>query len=123
MNGSLAVDRYLAWRFHLAKRNCWHLVRESWLELTGRDLGDLTPNKISADALRSAVGTSEPSFDRLAAPADPCIVLMQNPGASPHVGLYHRGKVLQITASGASYMPLRVAAFGYQEVRFYRPCP
>lgn len=123
MTNALAVDRYLGWRFHIAKRNCWHLVRAAWLEITGDDLGDLTPARISAEALAGAVGASEPSFVRIPGPADPCIVLMQNVGASPHVSLYHRGKVLQITMTGASYVPLQVATFGYLEVRFYHPCP
>ncbi len=122
MIAALDIDAYLAWRFHLAKRNCWHMVRAAWRDLTGVDLGDLTPATISASALAGAVGASEAAFSLLISPTDPCIVLMQNPGASPHVGLYYRGKVLQVSSSGASYCPLRLATMGYKEVRFYRPC-
>lgn len=121
--GRINIDAYLALRFHIVKRNCWHLVRAAWLELTGLDLGDLTPARITAEALCGAVGASEPRFKMLDQVSDPCIVLMHRPGATPHVGLYYRGRVLQMTPKGASYMPLDIACFGYlkDEVRFYYP--
>ena len=117
---SLEVDRYLARRFDLARSNCWHLLRDAWMELTGRDLGDRTPERITTAALIGRFDTDVPSFERLDAPAEPSIVLMRSPGAVPHVGVYHRGRVLQMTARGASYVSLEAATAGFRDVEFYR---
>lgn len=116
----LSVDSYLGRRFNLARYNCWHLVRDGWLELTGLDLGDRTPERISTAALIGRFDNDVPEFEQLADPASPCIILMQQAGAVPHVGLFYRGKVLQMTAGGASYLPLDTATRGYGLISFYR---
>jgi hypothetical protein len=118
--GRLDVDRYLARRFDLARQNCWHLVRDGWLELTGRDLGDRTPELLTAAALRGRFDSDVPAFEELPSPAEPSIVLMRRPRAVPHVGLYYRARVLQMTPRGASYLPLPAAIAGFPDVRFYR---
>jgi len=116
----LEVDRYLTRRFDLARSNCWHMLRDAWLELTGRDLGDRTPERITSAALIGRFDSDVPSFQRLQRPVDPCIVLMRAPGAVPHVGLYHRRRVLQMKSTGASFVPLEVATAGFSDVGFYR---
>lgn len=116
----LDVDSYLARRFDLASQNCWHMLRDAWLELTGRDVGDRTPETITRAALIGRFDTDVPTFERLDSPAEPCIVLMRQPGEIPHVGLYYRRKVLQMTRDGASYIALERARFGYDDVGFYR---
>lgn len=117
---ALNVDHYLAWRFDLVKRNCWHLTQAAWLDLTGNDLGDRTPDRITAATLSGRFDTDVPEFTRLPAAADPCIVLMRAPGSVPHVGVFYRGRVLQMTSGGASFLPLPVATRGYPSVEFYR---
>lgn len=116
----LEVDRYLAWRFDLARCNCWHLARAAWLELTGRDLGDRTPDRISTAALLGRFDSDVPAFTRLPGPADPCLVLMRHAGAVPHVGVYYRRKVLQMRQRGPSYVALAEASAGFSQVEFYR---
>ena len=115
----LEIDRYLVRRFDLVHQNCWHLVRDAWRDLTGVDLGDRTPQRITKAALVGRFDTDVPAFAKLDTPADPCIVLMTSEGAVPHVGVFVRGKVLQMTQGGASYMPLGIATLGY-EVGYYR---
>jgi hypothetical protein len=117
----LTVDRYLAMRFHLVRSNCWRPVREGWLELTGFDLGDRTPESLSAAALIGRFDSDVPQFRRLDQPVDPSIVLMRAPSAVPHVGLFHRGRVLQLDARGASFLPLESATAGWPSVEFYAP--
>lgn len=113
------VSPYLAWRYHLTRCNCWHMVRAAWLDLTGRDLGERTPAQISFDALVGRFDTDVPAFHKLAGPQEPSIVLMRSPGAVPHVGVYHRRRVLQMTKQGASFMPLEAATRGYMSVEHY----
>jgi hypothetical protein len=115
----IEIDRYLVWRFDLETSNCWHMARAAWLELTGRDLGDLTPEIITADALRGRMNSEARRFRELPGPREPSLVLMRHGRAVPHVGVYHRGRVLQVTRRGASYMPLPAARAGFSEIRFY----
>ena len=117
----LNVDAYLARRFNLARQNCWHVLRDAWLELTGVDLGDRTPDRISTAALVGRFTSDVPAFQKLEAPAEPSIVLMRHPGLVPHVGLHWRRKVLQMASHGPSYLPLHMATAGYPDVGFYVP--
>lgn len=117
---NLSVDLYLARKFDLARQNCWHLVRDAWLEMTGVDLGDRTPARITAAALCGRFDSDVPAFRQLPGPQDPCIVLMRSPGAVPHVGIYHKRRILQMTQRGASFVPLESATSGYRDVGFYR---
>lgn len=110
---------YLARRFNLRDQNCWHLARDAWLELTGQDLGDRTPEQLTKAALLGRFDSDVPAFARLARPQDPCLVLFARGRDVPHVGVYTGGRVLQMTASGASYMPMAQARHGYSEVGYY----
>lgn len=117
---ALNIDEYLARRYHLETSNCWHLFRDAWAELTGIDLGDRTPASLAADALTARFRDDLPAFERLAGPQSPCAVLMRSPGAVPHIGLYYRGSVLQMTRRGASYMRLEIATAGWATREFYK---
>lgn len=121
----LNVDSYLTRRFDLARQNCWHTLRDAWLELTGTDLGDRTPEHLSLAALVGRFNSDVPTFRQLPAPAEPSIVLMRQPGQVPHVGLYWKRRVLQMARSGPSYLPLHMATAGYPAdgIGFYIPAP
>jgi hypothetical protein len=114
------VDSYLtaSWR----GRNCWHLVQRGWLELTGEDLGDRTPGRMAKDALVSRFAQDVPAFTRLPGPVDPSIVLMQSPGRVPHVGLFFRGRVLQLAGQTVTFLPPEQATTGWPKegVGYYR---
>lgn len=116
----LDVDSYLARRFHLRRQNCWHLARDAWLELTGRDLGDRTPETLTQAALEGRFQADVPAFELLPGPAEPSLVLMRSPGIVPHVGVHYRARVLQMTVNGASYLPVAQACAGYRQTEFYR---
>ncbi len=100
--------------------NCWHLARDAWLELTGVDVGDRTPGRPTADALMHVFDTDVPAFEKLDGPADPSLVLMRRRGVVPHVGVYYRGRILQITPGGASYVAPKIATMGFETVEYYR---
>lgn len=116
----LDVDSYLTRRFDLARQNCWHVLRDAWLDLTGDDLGDRTPARITTAALIGQFDSDVPTFRKLDGPAEPSIVLMTHARLVPHVGLYWRRKVLQMASGGPSYLPLAAATAGY-DVAFYVP--
>lgn len=120
MTGRVDVDSYLAWTFDLARRNCWHMLRAVWIDLTGEDLGDRTPERITTAALIGRFDTDVPAFRELPGPGEPSIVLMTRRGMVPHVGAHFGGRVLQMTAAGASYMPPALACVGFERVGHYR---
>jgi len=106
------IDRYLQRNFKLRGYNCWSLVREFWQDTQGVDLGPVIGFNDSKKL----------EYVKLEKPESPCIVLLLNPRQIPHVGVYWKGKVLHIKQSGAQYVPLNVASFGFKEVEFYKPC-
>jgi hypothetical protein len=114
------VERYLGLRFDLARWNCWHLARAAWLDLTGEDLGDRTPERITTAALLGRFDADVRTFRRLAGPEDPSIVLMRRDGVVPHVGVCFGGRVLQVRPEGASYLRVPAATAGWADVGFYR---
>lgn len=114
----LNVESYLAKSYHLKRYNCWHLAREAWLELTGRDIGDRTPEVITRAALFGKFDTDVPQFYPLAGPVEPSLVLMLRGRDVPHVGVYTERRVLQVRQAGVSYLPVVQACAGF-EVRYY----
>lgn len=116
----VCIDDYLARRFHMTRYNCWTLVREVWLEATGVDLGERTPEVVTREALLQTFGESVPIYTKLDAPEDPSLVLMSGPGVVPHAGVFIRGKVLQMRTTGASWLPVETASLGFAEIGFYK---
>jgi len=112
------VDKYLNRSWDPRFYNCWHLVREFWLELTGQDVQDLTPPAVNADSLKAAFETHTPKFREIKELWDPCIIKMEGIG-TPHVGVYYKGKILHITRNGVQYQPLSVAVLGFKKVSYY----
>jgi hypothetical protein len=117
---TFTASRYLDRRFHLQRYNCWHFTREVWLDLTGEDLGDRTPESLTRAALLGRFDADVPTFVLLDGPQEPCLVLMRRAGDVPHVGVYTGGRVLQITRDGPTNMPILQACSGYDSAEFYR---
>lgn len=113
------VDTYLGKRFDIVKYNCWDFVREVWLELTGKDVGCRTPEPATPLAMRRRFDKEESEFTRLDKPVSPCIVLMRRPRATPHVGIFYKGKVLSIDERGVTFLPVDIAVLRFTIVRYY----
>lgn len=107
-----SVDPYLGREYRRAQYECWDLLRDAWLELTGFDMGE-------RPAAAGAALSVWRHFRQLAVPVSPSVVLMRRPRAVPHVGLFWRGRVLHIQPEGARYEPLERASFGFTEIGFY----
>jgi hypothetical protein len=116
-------DDLLTKRFDLRQYNCWDLVREVWLRLTGLDLGtpELTHHSRFEyeDVVEAWEGVRYTAIEK---PQSPCIVLMQRPRHIPHVGVYYEGRVIHIRRAGPQYQPIEVASLGFTTVRYYLPC-
>lgn len=117
------ADDYMARRFDLKRYNCWHLVREVWADMTGTDLGDLTPARLDTGSLDEAAEqhSDGPAFERLDRSREPCIVLLRRRRDMPHVGVLLRGRLLHITAQGVRHQALLDVAEQFASVEFYAP--
>lgn len=107
-----SVDPYLGRPYDPASYDCWDMLREAWLELTGFDMG--ARPRSGAPVL--ALGRH---FQRLAGPASPAIALMRRPRVVSHVGLFWQGRVLHNQPGGVRFDRPEVASLGFTEVAFY----
>lgn len=110
-------------RFDIRYYNCWHLVQDVWATLTGVDLGLPTLDKHTVaecgGVVSDWVGTR---YEQIEKPVSPCIVLFQKDKYRPHVGVFFRGKVIHIKIQGTRYQSVRLAALGFDSVRYFKPC-
>lgn len=117
---SFTVDKYLNKRFNLHHYNCWDLVREVMIELTGKDIGDRTPNPPTALSRIRKFNDEEKDFIKLDKPESPCIVLFKRKKGIPHVGVFWKNKVLHLPETGAKYQPLNIVAVTFTDIGFYK---
>jgi hypothetical protein len=117
------VDDYLARAFDLRTSNCWHLVRDVWLEMTGFDLGDLTPEQTDPSSLDDAVwaAVEGPLFVAIQRPANPCIVLMRRRAEMPHVGVLIKWRLLHQTHRGVRNTWWSDAMREWDSLEYYLP--
>lgn len=102
---SFSVDKWIASArpFHLSQYNCWHFLRDAWLDATGFDLGDRVPANASGYRERFERGASQ-EHKRISEPVSPCIAYFPKARkATPHIGMYWRGKILHLDRIGALY--------------------
>lgn len=120
---TMSVDKYFTRVYRPGAYNCLHFAAEVWLDITGHDLHDqLTSLMQFRLGDRSVERGHVRDFVVLEKPEDPCLVMMQRLRRVPHIGVWIRGSVLHLQArSGVQYMPLHVAAFGFERVRYFKP--
>lgn len=108
-----------SWRHDRRTANCWQLARRVWLEETGEDIGDRTPADISAAALKARFDRDIPDFVEISRLRYPCLILMLNPCAIPHVGVAVQGSVAQDYGGNASFLPPDRALAGFRKIRYF----
>lgn len=113
------ADLYMDRRFNLVNNNCWHLVKDVWLELTGVDLEDFTPQTPTKTSCWVATTEAQSRFRELSEPESPCIVLMQRAIDIPHIGVYIDGKLLHLRPTGTIWQPLEIARIGFPVLLYY----
>jgi hypothetical protein len=109
---TLKIDRYLGRTYVAGQYECWDLVREAWLELTGFDIGGRPRDPVAALAIWR-------HFRKLTGPISPSIVMMRQRRAVPHVGLFLGARVLHIGPAGVRYERLASATLGIAQIGFY----
>jgi hypothetical protein len=121
----ICADDYLDRRFDRRHFNCWHFVRDVWRDMTGVDLGDLSPSSVAVEALAQAAGAEAqgPRFRRVEPDSSkgPCLVLAERRGWMPHIGVLLRARVLHLRATGTGYDAMRDFAQGFERVACYLP--
>lgn len=120
MQNPFSVDKYLNKSFSYKNYNCYHFVRDIWLELTGVDLGDQVPKDPGTEAYNQKALQVANTLTELPSPQDPSIVLFRRARLEPHIGVYLNGKVLHLTRHGAYYMALGQVSAGYPKVTYYK---
>lgn len=117
-----SVDEFLL-RKYRPDYTCLEFAADVWEAHTGTNIMALlksfhTPvNDVKARRQSLRLG-----FE-LATPEDPCIVVMQRPKVTPHIGIYLRGRVLHLQPSGAEFQPVDVAARHFTRTKFYQCRP
>ena len=103
--------------------NCAHFFVDAWAAETGQDLAGCLGTFLHTRGQREARPGLRHQFDRLPAPAAPCLVLFRRATLTPHVGMFVRGKVFHLTDHGPVRQLLDIARVGYTSVRCYAPRP
>lgn len=118
------ADDYQGKRFDLRHYNCWHFAREVWRDMTGVDVGDMTPAELGRDALAraAAAAANGPRFRR-AVPQQhgPFLALAERRHRMPHVGVYMRSRILSLTEAGVRFQTIPEFAEGFTSVSFFVP--
>lgn len=114
----MSIDKWLDKVYKRNAYTCSDFTREVWFELTGVDIEPALRGLLQAHDGRGLRREHVKHFRALAKPVDPCLIVMQRPRSPVHIGVYIRGKVLQITETGVQYMPVKIATYLYSSHRF-----
>lgn len=113
------IDKFFGRKHHPKTYNCAHFVCDVLAELKSPEMGELLKGFLCAKKDRKILKDDLSKITVLQKPVDLCVVLMQRPKASTHVGIYLKGKVLHLSSQSVQYQPLDVVAFGFKRVRFF----
>lgn len=110
-----STDAYLGRQYDRLRYNCFHFVRDIWLDLTGVDIapniGPLNSKFLSLSYFRDRTKHYEL--------IDPCIVILSRTGCESHMGVYLRGSLLHLHENGVVFQPLELARRGFDMIRYY----
>lgn len=115
----MSIDQFYNRVYDRQTYNCAHFVTEVWAYITGCDITHIFKGFLLPPKDQYVGPELRRQFTKLDEPKSPCIVLMRRPKTVSHVGLYYRGKVLQIHERGVEYMPIDIATRGFKKVGFY----
>lgn len=114
-----SIDRFLD-RRQTRTYNCLDFCREVWLAMTGEDVTAKLTRLVGEFAQRKATLSGVRGFQRLDEPINPCFVVFQRKGFTPHIGVYLDRRILHLHERGVEFQPLIVAQSYFNTVRYYR---
>lgn len=102
--------------------NCVHFTCDIWKILTGDDISELlqifVPNVGMTDSFYK--NPKRRFFKRVGQPQSPCLVLITDQIANPHIGVYFNGGVIHIGSRiGVKFDRLKDITCNFSRVRFY----
>jgi hypothetical protein len=101
--------------------NCAHYAAEVWERETGRDIRPVLGGFLAAAGERRVLPPALHAFRRVSTPVEPCLVLFRRGHATPHLGVFIRGRVQHLARLAPIRQPLDIARLGYRTVSFYAP--
>jgi hypothetical protein len=110
------LDHYFSRTYNDKNYNCLHFAADIWFDLTGNNVIQAM-HKIMNNGLTK---TEMRLFEKLTCPQSPCIVLMQRPRCTPHVGIYIDGSVFHLTEVGPQYLQLEIATRHFKTLRYIK---
>lgn len=114
----MSVDKWFIKRYIRNEYTCSDFAREVLLDLTNVDIADSLAGLLQAHDGRGLTRAHVRRFRALKAPVDPCLVVMQRPRAPVHLGVFTRGRILQITQRGVTYLPVNLATVLHTSYRY-----
>lgn len=102
--------------------NCVHFTCDIWQILTGEDISDLlgifVPKVGMSDSFFK--NPKRRFFKKIEAPVSPCLVLITDRIANPHIGVYYRGGMIHIGSKiGVKFNKIKDVTCNFSRVRFY----
>ncbi len=119
----MSVDKYLDRVYRPGQYNCLHFTCEVWADLTGQDIRERLEGLLAGALRDRTLGKLHArAFRALPGPVDPCLVLFQGNGPTPHMGVWIRGKVLHIRErEHVQHNSLFYASLPFTKTRFILP--
>ena len=99
---------------------CAHFVREAYKHLYNEELPPEFESFILPPGQRTVTRSIKNSFSVVRNPSNRCIGIFRKVRGRPHVGLWHKGSILNLASSGVQYVPLHVVMLRFKSVQFYK---
>lgn len=122
-NPDFNIEKFMAAEYSWRHYNCWNFARDVWLDLTGKDIGQMSVIRMREVNAKFRDGTYEipNNFEQLDKLEDPCLVCLIRPRGLSHAGVFVGGRLLHLPMQGnVSYQELMQVSMYYPEMRFYR---
>lgn len=111
----MSIDEFYGRKYDHVSYNCYHFSCDVWLYLTNRDLAKSVDEGIYQTGITRKHFRS---FTELEKPVSPCLVIMQNPRQTPHMGVYYNGRILHFTEYGTEWQPPEIAGRMHRKLRY-----
>jgi len=111
---------FLYWQeYQKGSHTCWDFVVLAWKELTGIDLSLQADFPEGLSNQMRFWKNQRKRLILLKKPKDPCIVFLFNAKRNPHVGVFHKGRILHLDENGPTAQMKSTVSMFYNKMEFY----